>query len=95
MPVAVPLLGVFTSQLAVILPLFPEFLVVFVNAQAALQLLGPALFLRGRVALFLLLAQRFQLAFQGLIARPGRLVGIGHGGLRDVRLGGINPTLAG
>jgi putative transposase len=76
--VTVTLFRVFPVQLAVVLAAFPDLLAVLVDLQPVLELLGPALFLGGRVPFFLLLAQRFQLAFQCVIARAGRLVGVSH-----------------
>jgi hypothetical protein len=64
----------------VLLPPVPHFRVVLVHPQPAFQLLGAALFLRGRVPLFLLLVQRLKLTFEGVIAGPGRLVGVRHAG---------------
>jgi hypothetical protein len=74
----VALFGVLTILLAVLLPALPHFLAVLVHVQPVFQLLGAALFLRGRVPFFLLLVQRLELAFEGVIAGPGRLVGVRH-----------------
>jgi hypothetical protein len=52
------LFGILTILLAVLLPPVPHFLAVLVHPQPAFQLLGAALFLRGRVPFFLLLVQR-------------------------------------
>jgi hypothetical protein len=71
---------VLTLPLAALLPLLPQFLAVLVHVQPAFQLLGAALFLRGRVPLFLLLVQRLKLAFEGVIAGPGGLVRVRHAG---------------
>jgi hypothetical protein len=76
----VALFGVLTILLAVLLPALPHFLAVLVHVQTVFQLLGAALFLRGRVPFFLLLVQRLELAFEGVIAGPGRLVGVRHAG---------------
>jgi hypothetical protein len=46
--------------LVVLLPPVPHFLAVLVYPQPAFQLLGAALFLRGRVPVFLLLVQRLK-----------------------------------
>ena len=75
---AVAFLGVRTVQLTVLLPAFPNVLAVLVDPQPVLQLLGPALLLRGRVPLFLLLVQRLKLAFERIITRPGRLARVRH-----------------
>jgi hypothetical protein len=74
------LFGILTILLAVLLPPVPHFLAVLVHVQPAFQLLGAALFLRGRVPFFLLLVQRLQLTFQSVIAGPRRLVGVRHPG---------------
>jgi hypothetical protein len=66
--------------LVVLLPPVAHFLAVLVHPQPAFQLLGAALFLRGRVPLFLLLVQRLKLTFEGVIAGPRRLVGVRHAG---------------
>jgi hypothetical protein len=66
--------------LAVRLSPVAQFLAVLVHLQPAFQLLGAALFLRGRVPFFLLLVQRLKLTFEGVIAGPGRLVGVRHAG---------------
>ncbi len=58
------------------LPPVAHFLAVLVHVQRAFQLLGAALFLRGRVPFFLLLVQRLKLTFEGVIAGPGQLVGV-------------------
>jgi hypothetical protein len=66
--------------LVILLPPLAHFLVVLVRVQPTFQLLGAPLFLRGRVPFFLLLVQRLKLAFEGVIAGPGRLVGVRHAG---------------
>jgi hypothetical protein len=67
-----------TIQLAVLLPPVPHFFAVLVHLQPVFQLLGATLLLRGRVPFFLLLVQRLKLTFDGVIAGPGRLIGIRH-----------------
>jgi hypothetical protein len=79
-PVTTALFLILTIQLAVLLPPVPHFLAVLVHPQPAFQLLGAALFLGGRVPFFLLLVQRLKLTFEGVIAGPGRLVGVRHAG---------------
>jgi hypothetical protein len=69
-----------TIQLAVFLPPVPHFLAVLVHLQPVFQLLGATLLLGGRVPFFLLLVQRLKLTLEGVIARPGRLVGVRHAG---------------
>jgi hypothetical protein len=71
---------ILTIQLAVLLPPVPHFLAVLVHLQPVFQLLGTALLFRGRVPFFLLLVQRVKLTFDGVIAGPGRLVGVRHAG---------------
>jgi hypothetical protein len=71
---------ILTILLAVLLPPVLHLLAVLVDPQPAFQLLGAALFLRGRVPFFLLPVQRLKLTFQGVIPGPGRLVGVRHSG---------------
>jgi hypothetical protein len=78
--VAVTMALFLTIPLVVFLPPVPHFRAVLVHLQPTFQLLGAALFLRGRVPFFLLLVQRLKLAFEGVIAGPGRLVGVRHAG---------------
>jgi hypothetical protein len=73
---------ILTILLAVLLPPVPHFLAVLIHLQPAFQLLGAALFLRGRVPFFLLLVERLELTFEGVVAGPGRLVGVRHEGLQ-------------
>jgi hypothetical protein len=80
--VTMALFLILTIQLAVLLPPVPHFLAVLVHLQPVFQLLGAALLLGGRVPLFLLLVQRLKLTFEGVIAGPGRLVGVRHAGLQ-------------
>jgi hypothetical protein len=80
MAVAMAVFLFLTIQLAVLLPPVPHFLAVLVHLQPVFQLLGAALLLGGRVPFFLLLVQRLKLTFDGVIARPGRLVGVRHAG---------------
>jgi hypothetical protein len=79
-PVTTALFLILTIQLAVLLPPVPHFLAVLVHPQPAFQLLGATLFLGGRVPFFLLLVQRLELTFEGVITGPGRLVGVRHAG---------------
>jgi hypothetical protein len=51
-----------------------------VGVQPALKLLGAALLLRRRVPFALLLVQRVEFLLQGVVARPGRIIGVSHGG---------------
>src|ERR1700757_866866 len=66
---------------AVLFPAFPYLCPMLVNAQTALQFLGPALLLGSRMTLALLFAQRFELLLQGIVPRTGRLVRVSHGAL--------------
>jgi hypothetical protein len=78
--VTMALFLILTIQLAVLLPPVPHFLAVLVHLQPVFQLLGAALLLGGPVPFFLLLVQRLKLTFEGVIAGPGRLVGVRHAG---------------
>jgi hypothetical protein len=49
-----------------------------IGVQSALQFRGAALLLRGGVPFAFLLAQGVELGLQGIITRPGRIVGVSH-----------------
>ena len=64
--------------LAILLSALPHLGPVFIDVQPAFQLLGPALLLRRRVPFALLLAQRIEFRLEGVVTRPGRLIGVSH-----------------
>ncbi len=74
--------GALLLVLAVILAFpLPELLLlgrVLIGAQPTLQQLSATLLLRRRVPFALLLAERVEFLLQGVITRPGRLVGVSH-----------------
>jgi hypothetical protein len=74
--VTVTVLGVVAGDVAVVLALLGQRGVVLVLMQAALELLAAGLLLGGGVALFLLLAERLELAFEGVVARAGLVAGV-------------------
>ena len=49
-----------------------------VGVQPSLELLGSALLVGRRVPFALLLAQGLKFLLDGMVTRPGRIVGIGH-----------------
>jgi hypothetical protein len=53
---------------------------VFVHAQPAFELLGPALLLGRRVSFALLLAERFKFLPQRVVAWPQWIIWVSHGG---------------
>jgi hypothetical protein len=54
---------------------------VLVGVQPAFQQLGTALLAGRRVPLLLLLAQRVKFLLEGIVTRPGRIMGVSHGGV--------------
>jgi hypothetical protein len=65
-------------RVAVVLTALADLGRVLVGAQPALELLGPALLVGRRVPFALLLAQGLKFLLDGVVTRPGRIVGIGH-----------------
>src|ERR1700683_2857246 len=74
------LLIVVAVGLAILFPPLAHFGPVLVDVQPVLQLLGTALLLRRRVPFSLLLVQRVEFLLQGVATRPGRILGVRHGG---------------
>src|SRR5580704_5331257 len=70
---------VLTVCLAILFPALARFGAVLIDAQPALQLLGPALLLRRRVAFALLLAQRVEFLLQCVVTRPRWVERVSHG----------------
>ena len=71
---------VLAVRLAILFPAVAHLGRLLVDVQPALKLLGAALLLRRRVPFALLLVQRVEFLLQGVVARPGRIIGVSQGG---------------
>jgi hypothetical protein len=76
--VTISLFLVVTIQVAILLPPLPQLPGVCVDVQPVFQLLGAAFLLLSLVPFFLLLVQRLELTFEGIIAGAGRPVRVRH-----------------
>jgi hypothetical protein len=67
-------------RVAVVLTALADLGCVLIGVQTALELLGSALLAGRGMPFALLLAQGLKFLLDGVVTRPGRIVGIGHRG---------------
>jgi hypothetical protein len=78
MPVKLRLILTLVPGFAIMFPTLARLGPTLVGAKPTLQFRRAALFLRRGMSFAFLLAQGIELGLQGIITRPGRIVGVSH-----------------